>query len=231
MTIVELAAKHKQYVIDLRRDFHSYPELGRNEIRTSQKVAETLQSLGFEVQLNTESHSVIGMLRGGQPGKTVALRADMDALPLQEDTGLPFASRNPGVMHACGHDGHTAMALGAATVLSEIRDTLRGNVKFLFQPAEELAPEGGAKRMIEEGALEGGDAFSACMCGPAEGGQNRVQPRRADGLLRSFYREDSGKASHASQPQNGIDATLVASQLVCALQGIVSRRWILRMPP
>jgi amidohydrolase len=225
MTIVELAAKHKQHVIDLRRDFHSYPELGRNEIHTSQKVAEALQNLGLEIKLNTETHSVIGMLRGGQPGKTVALRADMDALPLQEDTGLPFASRNPGVMHACGHDGHTAMALGAAAVLSEIRDTLRGNVKFLFQPAEELAPEGGAKRMIEEGALEGVDAIFGLHVWPSlKVGKIGFSRGALMASSDPFTVKIQGKASHASQPQNGIDATLVASQLVCALQGIVSRR-------
>jgi amidohydrolase len=139
-------------VIALRRDFHANPELAFQETRTSEKIASVLADLGIEVRRGIATTGLVGLVRGQGGGPTIALRADMDALPIEENTGLPFSSRNPGVMHACGHDGHMAMLLGAAMLLAPMRDKLRGNIVFIFQPGEE--GYAGANRMIEEGVLE-----------------------------------------------------------------------------
>ncbi|HEY8745332.1 MAG TPA: amidohydrolase, partial [Chloroflexota bacterium] len=142
----------KQVVLD-RRHLHAHPELGFQEQETAAFIAERLRSLGLEVQTGVAQTGVVGLLRGGRPGKTVLLRADIDALPIQEQNDVPYRSQVAGVMHACGHDGHTAILLNTARVLAERRDTLSGAVKFVFQPSEE-APPGGAIKMIEEGVLE-----------------------------------------------------------------------------
>ncbi len=146
-------AQLSEFVIDLRRILHQWPELGFQEQRTSALVAERLQALGIEVRTGMAQTGVLGILRGNGAGKTVLLRADMDGLPIEEASGAPYASQNPGVMHACGHDGHTAIVLTAARVLAQRRQQFSGTVKFAFQPAEELPP-GGAKGMIDEGVLE-----------------------------------------------------------------------------
>jgi len=146
--------KLKDEVVQLRRTFHMYPEIEFDLQRTSQIVADYLESLGLEVKRNVAKTGVVGLLRGGRPGKTIMLRADMDALPLQELNEVPYRSRIDGAMHACGHDGHTAMLLVAAKVLTSKRNELCGNVKFVFQPSEERFPPGGALPMIEEGVLE-----------------------------------------------------------------------------
>jgi amidohydrolase len=153
--ILKKAEGLKQKLIDLRRDFHQYPELGLQEFNTARKVEGVLKALGFETRMSVNGTGVRGFLKGSEPGETIALRADMDALPIQEETDLPYQSQNKGVMHACGHDAHTAMLLGAAMILSEMRKELKGNVVFIFQPAEEIGA--GAKAMVEEGALEGAD--------------------------------------------------------------------------
>src|SRR5262245_15918385 len=148
----------RQKLIEQRRDFHAHPELSNREERTARVVAEKLRALGLDdVNTNVAKHGVVALLKGTKPGPVVALRADMDALPIQETIDVPYKSLVPGVKHACGHDAHTAIALGVAEVLSEMRDQIQGSVKFIFQPAEEGAPgdeEGGAALMIKEGALE-----------------------------------------------------------------------------
>ena len=145
----------KESIISTRRDIHQHPELAFDEHRTAKLVADRLNSLGIDVQTGVGKTGVVGTLKGEKSGKTIALRADMDALPMQETGDLPYKSQNDGVMHACGHDGHTAMLLGAAEALSQKTDKLNGTVKFIFQPAEE--GQGGARYMIEDGALDGVD--------------------------------------------------------------------------
>ncbi|MCA1798746.1 MAG: amidohydrolase [Xanthomonadaceae bacterium] len=217
-------------VINWRRDIHRHPELSNREERTSALVAAHLRALGLEVRTGVAHHGVIGMLRGGRPGPVVALRADMDALPVTERTGLPFASVNEGVMHACGHDAHTAMLMGAAQVLAGVRDDLAGTVMFVFQPAEEGPPpgeEGGASLMVREGLLEGPDAPEAIF-------GLHVYPypaghlfHKTEGFLAASDRLRivvQGKQTHGSQPWAGIDPVTIAAQLLLALQTIPSRQ-------
>lgn len=144
-------------IIKIRRHIHQNPELGYEEENTSALVAKELRSLGLQVEEGIAGYGVMGVLKGYHPGKTILLRADMDALPVQEETGLPFASKIPGKMHACGHDIHTAILLGAAGILSNYKESLSGQIKFVFQPAEECSPQGGARGMIEAGILTNPD--------------------------------------------------------------------------
>lgn len=217
-------------VIEWRRDIHRHPELSNREERTAALVAAHLRELGLEVRTGVAHHGVVGMLRGGRPGPVVALRADMDALPVTERTGLPFASVNEGVMHACGHDAHTAMLMGAAEVLAGARDDLAGTVMFVFQPAEEGPPpgeEGGASLMVREGLLEGPDAPEAIF-------GLHVYPypaghlfHKTEGFLAASDRLRivvQGKQTHGSQPWAGIDPVTVSAQLLLALQTIPSRQ-------
>jgi amidohydrolase len=235
--INDIAARIEEQVIVWRRDIHQHPELGNREFRTAALVAEHLRSLGMEVQVEVAHTGVVGLLRGGRPGPVVALRADMDALPVTEELDLPFASqetaiyngREVGVMHACGHDNHVAILMGAAQVLSELRDRLPGTVKFIFQPAEEGAPpgeEGGANLMIREGVLQNPvpDAIFGLHVFPGDVGTVGYRPEgalaSADGL-RIVVR---GRQTHGAQPWGGIDPIVVASQIVLGLQTIVSRQ-------
>jgi amidohydrolase len=221
-------------VVAWRRDIHQHPELSGQEVRTSALVAARLRALGLEVQTEVGGHGVVGLLRGGKPGRVVALRADMDALPVTEPTGLPFAStvrarynnQDVGVMHACGHDTHVAMLLGAAQVLAGIRAQLPGSVKFIFQPAEEQTPDGGAKPMIEAGALENPkvDAIFGLHVTPKRVGtlQYRAGPfmASADNLFITVH----GRQTHGAAPWAGVDPIVVASQIVLGLQTIISRQ-------
>lgn len=214
-------------VVELRRDFHENPEIGFEEVRTAKIVADYLRNLGLEVKEGVFKTGVTGLLKGDHPGKVFAIRADMDALPVEEDTGLPYASKIPGMMHACGHDGHTAMLLGTAKVLAGMKDRLHGSVKFIFQPAEEQAPAGGgAKPMVEAGALENPkvDAIMAM----------HLYPDVPTGVVRLAFPEAStaadiaevevfGKGGHASKPEESVDALLAACQMVNQFQSIVSR--------
>jgi amidohydrolase len=226
--IEELARKHNPRVLEWRRAIHQYPELSGQEEKTAALVAEVLAGLGVEVQENVGGHGVVGYLKGGKPGKgkNVGLRADMDALPMQEETGLPFASKVPNVMHACGHDTHTAMLLGAACVLSEMKEDLEGGVKFIFQPAEELNPTGGAPGMIRDGVLEAPrlDGLFALHVWPRlETGKIATRPGALMGASDRVFLKITGRASHGSAPHQGIDAIVIASQVVNGLQSIVSR--------
>ncbi|MDR1049141.1 MAG: amidohydrolase [Synergistaceae bacterium] len=225
--IQKLAEKYAPKVTEWRHAIHRCPELSTHEEKTAALVADALAGLGLEVKKNVGGHGVVGLLKGGgAKGKTVGLRADMDALPLQEDTGLPFASTVPGVMHACGHDTHTAMLLGAACVLTEMRDELPGAVKFIFQPAEELNPTGGAPGMIRDGVLENPrvDALFALHVWPGyETGKVITRAGALMGASDPISLTVKGRASHGSAPHQGIDAIMIAAQLVGGLQTIVSR--------
>ena len=224
--IVELTEKYNTKVLGWRQTIHQRPELSEQEEETAATVADALKNLGLEVHKNVGGHGVVGLLRGGRSGKTVGLRADMDALPIQEETGLSFSSRIPGVMHACGHDAHTAMLLGAACVLSNMKDDLEGNVKFIFQPAEEMSPTGGALGMIREGVLENPrvDAVFALHVWPGyETGKIATRSGALMGASDRLFVTARGKTAHGSAPHQGIDAIMIACQIVGGLQSIVSR--------
>ena len=219
---------HYQEIINTRRFIHMNPELGNNEHETAKLIASKLLSMGFEIRTGVAKTGVVALLRGVQPGQTVAIRADMDALPIQEKTGLTYESLNPGIMHACGHDIHTAIALGTAMILSDIRDKIKGNVKFIFQPAEEGAPqgeEGGAQLMIKEGALENPEV--GAIFGLHVWPINIGKVAYSDGFVMAssdFFRITiKGKSAHGARPQEGIDAIVIAAQVIQAIQNIVSR--------
>jgi amidohydrolase len=231
-------------VVAWRRDIHQNPELGNREVRTAKLVADHLKSLGLEVRTEVAHTGVVGVLKGGKPGPTVALRADMDALPVTEEVDLPFKStvkatylgQPVGVMHACGHDNHVAILMGVAELLAGVRQELAGTVKFIFQPAEEGAPageRGGAELMIEEGALENPkvDAIFGLHVFPFEVGK---VVWRAGGLMASgdgFRIVVRGRQTHGALPWNGIDPIVTASQIVLALQTLVSRTVDLTLTP
>ncbi|HYC60351.1 MAG TPA: amidohydrolase, partial [Thermoanaerobaculia bacterium] len=221
------AARVESSVIACRRDLHEHPELGNREVRTAKIVADKLRALGIDVHEKVAHTGVIGILRGGKPGKVVALRADMDALPVTEQVDLPFASKvratyngqEVGVMHACGHDAHVAILLGVAEVLAGMRDALPGTVKFLFQPAEEGAPqgeEGGAKLMVEQGALENPkvDAvFGLHVTSRFAVGEIAYKPEGMMAAVDSFKIRVRGKQTHGAYPWLGVDPIVVASQI------------------
>ena len=225
-------------VISWRRDFHQHPELSNREFRTAKKVAQHLKSLGLEVQTGVAHTGVIGILKGDLPGKVVALRADMDALPVTERVDLPFASKvvseyanqKVGVMHACGHDTHTAILMGVAEVLAHMKSKIPGTVKFIFQPAEEGAPEGeegGAELMIKEGALSnpGVDAiFGLHISSQTPVGTIGYRPGGIMASVDDFRIRIKGKQVHGSSPWNGVDPIVTAAQLINSLQTIVSRQ-------
>ncbi|MBE1285427.1 MAG: amidohydrolase [Rhodobacteraceae bacterium] len=206
---------------DIRHDFHQHPELGFHEDRTKAKVAEHLRSLGVEVH---EGAGVVGILRAGTGNRAIGLRADMDALPITETTDLPYASRTPGVMHACGHDGHTTMLLGAAELLSKDPD-FDGTVVFLFQPNEEHGL--GAQAMIAEGVLERFPVEEVYAIHNLPGASVGEVSTRAGQICASeslFEITITGQGGHASMPQVGVDAITVGAELVGALQTIVARK-------
>ncbi len=207
-----------------RQDFHMHPELGFQEKRTSARVAEILELRGYRVKRGVGRTGVVADRGRGKP--FIALRADMDALPLQENNLVPYASQNPGVMHACGHDGHTAMALGAATLLAG--ENFPGTVRFLMQPSEEVADDeglSGAQRMIQDGAMEGVDMVIALHVDPsAPAGTIRIQAGPASGGVDSWFAEIIGKGGHGAHPHQTIDPFYIAAHVILALNGIVSRR-------
>jgi len=209
-------------IISTRRDIHQHPELAFDEHRTAQLVADRLQSFGMDVQTGVGKTGVVGILKGNSSGKTIALRADMDALPMQETSDIPYKSQNDGVMHACGHDGHTAMLLGAAEALSQKTDKLNGTVKFIFQPAEE--GQGGARYMIEDGALNGVDeVYGIHLWNYQEYGTVGVKSGPILAAADLFEITVHGKGGHGAAPQGTKDAVVIASHLVQTLQTIVSR--------
>ena len=201
--IRELAEQYNDYIIERRRYYHSCPELSGQEIHTTEALKADLEAMGVEVELCKTCHGLVGTIKGGKPGKAVvALRSDTDALPVEEKTGLPFASENPGVMHACGHDNHMAMLLGAAKILTTIRDEIPGTVKLLFQPAEETAQ--GAKAMIAEGVLKGVDAHLwRPYLGRFRCAVYRCIRRQPYGLLRYLPHHSGGQLHPWQYPASG----------------------------
>lgn len=221
--IQELVRKHEKEVIEIRRDIHMHPELSFQETRTAALVVKKLRELGLEVKTGIAKTGVVGILKGKNPGKTVALRADMDALPLEEQTDLPFKSVNNGVMHACGHDCHTANLLGVAMILSELKDELKGTVKFVFQPAEEKGCGGGL--MVNEGVLENPkvDAAFGLHVGAAPFGTIRFTYGPMTAFTDTYTLRVKGQKAHTSMPQKGIDAILIAAHIITTLQSILTR--------
>ncbi len=220
----------------LRREFHAHPELSNREQRTGRLVAERLRGLGLEVRYPVARTGVVGVLRGSRPGGVVALRAEIDALPLEEKNDVPYRSQERGVMHACGHDAHTAILVGTAEVLAGLRDRLPGTVVFLFQPAEEGPPEGepgGAPLMVEEGALDA-PRVEAVFALHAGGWLSVGQAGFTEGPIYAssdtFTIEVAGRTSHGAEPWKGLDPVPVAAEMIEALQLVVSRQLDARQP-
>ena len=235
--ISELVAKHAPRTIQMREQIHRYPELGNREFKTAEIVFEHLRSLGIEVTTEVAHTGVIGILNGGKPGPVVAVRADMDALPVTEDTDLSFKSevrtdyldKEVGVMHACGHDIHTSVQIGVVSVLAELRDEIPGTIKFIFQPAEEGPPrgeEGGADLMVRERALENprpSAIFGLHTLASLEVGKIGYTPGPALAAVDHFIIAVRGRQAHGAQPQESVDPIVMASQVVTAFQTIHSR--------
>lgn len=236
--IDRLAADYQPQVVEWRRHFHANPELSNREFETSKFIANELRRLGMEVETGIAHTGVVGVLKGGKPGPMVALRADMDALPVSEQTNLPFASKvttqfngqEIGVMHACGHDSHMAMLLGVAEVMSVLKDELEGSILFIFQPAEESPPageEGGAWLMLKEGLFERYNPeviFGLHIGLSMEGGKIAVRSGPAMAAVDEFRIKVHGKQTHGARPWGGIDPIVVGSQIVLGLQTIASRQ-------
>ena len=231
--------------IEWRHDFHQNPELGNREFRTSKIIAEHLKKLGIETKENVAKTGVVGILRGAKPGPCIALRADIDALPVIERVDLPWASKQKttyngqevGVMHACGHDTHTAMLMAVAEVLSGMKNELKGTVKFIFQPAEEGPPEGeegGAALMVKEGVMDNPkvDAvFGLHIESDIEAGTIEYKPGAFMASSDWFHIVVKGKGSHGSQPWKGVDPIQVSAQIIEGLQSVVSRQMELTKAP
>lgn len=227
-------------VIEWRRDIHQHPELSNQEFRTAGVVEKHLKSLGIPVQVEIAGTGVVGVLEGGKPGPVVALRADMDALPVKEMVDVPFKSevtavyndQEVGVMHACGHDTHVAILMGAAEVLAGMREEIPGTIKFIFQPAEEDV--GGANKMVEEGVLENPDVDAIFGLHVTQGwavGEVGVRPAGTMAAADYFRIDVKGRQTHAAQPWAGIDPIVIGSQIVLALQTIVSRQVDVTLAP
>lgn len=227
----------EQKVIEWRRYFHQNPELSNREFNTAKKIAEHLESLGLEVQTGVAKTGVVGILKGDQPGKVVALRADIDALPVTERNNLPFKSEvqteflgtKTGVMHACGHDTHIAILMGVAEVMSQHKDKIKGTIKFIFQPAEEGPPpgeEGGARLMVKEGVLENPkvDAiFGLHINSETPVGTIKYKTGGIMASVERFVINVKGKQTHGSQPWSGVDPILISAKIIDGLQTIISR--------
>ena len=221
-TIHSIAQKHSPSVIELRRYLHSFPELGKHEFNTQKRIIQELSAVGLTCRpiLGT---GVIAQLEGSKPGKTIAIRADMDALELVDECDTSYQSKNHGVCHACGHDGHIAMLVGVAKIMAEMKEEIEGNIRFLFQPNEEQLP-GGARFMIEEGALQGVDAIiGAHLWQPLKVGTIGIATGRFMASADEFRITIKGRGGHGSMPHQTIDALIIGAQLAMALQTIVSR--------
>lgn len=237
-TIDQLSEKYNDEVIELRRHFHQYPELSNREFKTAERIAEELRKLGLKPDTGIAKTGVVAVLEGGKPGPIIGLRADIDALPVTERTPIPFASKETseylgnevGVMHACGHDTHIAMLLGAAKVLTEMKDEINGKIVFVFQPAEEGAPpgeEGGAYLMVKEGLIEnyGIDVmFGQHISSGLEVGNIDYKPAGIMAASDRFVIKVKGKQTHGSRPWSGVDPVVTAAQIIIGLQTIVSRQ-------
>ena len=243
--IDELASRVAARVIAWRHDIHQHPELGNREFRTAALVAAHLRALGMQVTEKVAYTGVVGLLRGANPGPVVALRADMDALPVTEEVDVPFASKvrtvwngiESGVMHACGHDAHVAILMGVAEVLAGLRDSLAGSIKFIFQPAEEMPPEGeegGAQLMIKEGVLDSPTVeaiFGLHVTSIIPSGMIGYRPGPLLASADDFKITVTGRQTHGAMPWRGVDPIVVSAQIVLALQTIVSRQLDLTKEP
>ncbi len=222
--MLQRAREIEKQLVAWRREFHSHPELSFQEIRTSARVAEVLESLGYHVRTGVGRTGIVAERGQGHP--IIAIRADMDALPLQEANDVPYASKVPGVMHACGHDAHTAIAAGVATLLAQ--ETYRGTIRFLFQPAEEAGDDegiSGAPRMVEDGAMEGVNKVLALHVDASVAvGDITISAGPASAGVDSFFAAIIGKGGHGAMPHKVIDPIYIAGHVILALHGIVSRR-------
>ena len=222
MKINPQVKKFKNKIIKIRRDIHKHPELSFQEFRTAKLVSDSLKKFGLEVDENIGKTGVVGILKGARPGKTIAFRADMDALPIQETSDLSYKSVNDGVMHACGHDAHTAMLLVAAEILSKNIEQISGKIKFIFQPAEEGF--GGAKFMIDDGALEGvEEIYGLHVWNYQESGTIGLKSGPVMAAADKFEIIINGIGGHGAAPQGTVDCVIVSSYLIQSLQTIVSR--------
>lgn len=221
MNIKASAEKCNDFIIERRRFYHSIPELSFEEVRTTKEIAEDLKSMGIEVETFPDYTGLVGTIKGSKTGKTVMLRADIDALPVEEHTGLPFASTN-GNMHACGHDAHISMLLGASKILSEMKDELKGTVKLLFQAAEESCY--GAKYYVENGLLDGVDAiYGMHIWGSLDAPYFNLEAGNRMASVDNFKIIVTGESSHGSAPHLGKDAVIAASSIIMNIQTMVSR--------
>ncbi|HSB03829.1 MAG TPA: amidohydrolase, partial [Thermodesulfobacteriota bacterium] len=222
LNILERASGLKQTIIELRRELHQHPELALQEFNTSKKLERILKEIGIETRMLVNGTGVVGQLRGSKPGKTIALRADIDALPIQEESDVPYKSKNPGVMHACGHDAHAAMLLGAASILCEMRKELNGTISFIFQPAEETGE--GAKKMVEEGAIDRVDGILAFHVNSSLDSGTLGYCRGPIMAAGDFFDvKITGKGGHGGMPHLAIDPIVIAANAISALQTLVSR--------
>lgn len=220
----ERAIQLKSWLVDVRRDFHRHPELGMEEFRTREQIERYLDKMGIPYETGIANTGVVGLIKGGKKGKTVALRADMDALPITEQNDVPYKSTVPGKMHACGHDAHMAILLGAAKLLNEKKMELTGNVKLLFQPAEETV--GGAKPMIEVGVLEDPsvDAIFGLHVAPEiPVGEIGLRYGQMNASSDTIHITVKGHHAHGAYPHTGTDAIVIAGHVITAMQSIVSR--------
>ena len=227
----------EEQVVEWRHDIHQNPELSNREFKTTEKIAEHLRSLGIETQTGIAKTGVVGILKGDNPGKTVALRADIDALPVTERNDLEFKSevtteflgQQTGVMHACGHDTHTAILMGAAEILAQNKDKINGTIKFIFQPAEEGPPpgeEGGASLMIKEGVLKNPDVdaiFGLHINAATPVGTIKYKPEGTMAAVERFVINVEGKQAHGSAPWSGVDPIMISAKIIDGLQTIISR--------
>ncbi len=226
MNIIEEVEKIRQKLVGIREYFHKYPELSFQEFKTSQKIVELLGEIGLdEIETGIAKTGVVGVLRGKEDGKTIAIRADIDALPIQEVNDVPYRSQNDGIMHACGHDVHITTAIGSAMILSKIKDKLKGNVKFIFQPAEEIF--GGAKLMVEQGVIDKSPKVDAIIALHVwDGLKAGAIGTRAGAFMASADRFEiivRGKGGHGAMPNLTNDPVVASAQMINALQTVVSR--------
>ncbi|SHK11963.1 M20 metallopeptidase family protein [Paramaledivibacter caminithermalis] len=222
--VLSLAEGIKEWLIEVRRDFHMYPEFGMEEHRTSEMIAKYLDEMEIEYKKGIANTGVVGIIRGKDKGKTVALRADMDALPIEEKNQVSYKSKIEGKMHACGHDAHMAIVLGAAKLLNNMKDNLKGNIKLFFQPAEETV--GGAKPMIEEGVMDNPkvDAVFGLHVAPEiPAGKIGIKYGKMNASSDSIKIIINGESTHGAYPHSGVDAIVIAGHVITALQTIVSR--------
>lgn len=222
--ILEKSNAIKDWLIKIRREFHMCPELGMKEFKTSEKICNLLDEMGIEYKSAVANTGVVGIIRGKKEGNTVALRADMDALPIDEKNDINYKSKEEGKMHACGHDAHMTILLGAAKILNDMKDNLSGNVKLFFQPAEETV--GGAEKMIEEGVMENPkvDAVFGLHVAPEiPVGKIGIKYDKMNASSDTLVIKIEGESTHGAYPHSGIDSIMIASQVVNSLQTIVSR--------